>query len=684
MPRSLVLGNGQMLATFDEHLQMRDFYYPYVGEEDHTTYGKFHRVGFLAEGKGFSWINDGTWKIMPAYSDSSLVSASMLTSEKLGLEILSEDFVDPTKNILVRSFRIRTTDGAERKVQCFFHHDFYLYGDKQKDTAFYEPHTKSVIHYRHHRYFLVGGTASDPINCLPSEIPDEFHPLSRDEKHIDHCGITSFSIGKANYRGLEGTWRDAEDGVLGRYPIEQGSVDSTIEIDCLARPDRGSWVTMWVCAGTKISEVHDLQHFLLEETPEQVKQAARNYWRGWTHSHTALGEGIPKEVNDLYVRSLLTVRTQTDERGGIVAANDNDIMQFNRDTYTYVWPRDGAFVSMALTRASEHELVRRFLQFCERAQTNEGYLLHKYNPDGSAGSSWHPWYRGRQSVLPIQGDETALPLVALLKHFEATQDFEFLHTMYQKFVRRAADFLALYTEKETGLPLWSYDPWEEHRGIFTYTTATTVAGLRAASSICASLGHYRHADRFREAGDRMAEAMLFHLYDEQTKCFLKKIKREGGKTVERDSTPDASIGLLWQFGILPADDPRVVSTIERLERELTVRTPAGGIARYTNDYYQSVTPPTKEIPGNPWIITTLWFAQWRIATARTLDDLKRPMQDLLWAVSKASLSGLLPEQMNPLTGAPLSVSPLTWSHAVYLDTALIYSEKFKQLSTKLP
>jgi GH15 family glucan-1,4-alpha-glucosidase len=682
MPRSLVLGNGTLLATFDEFLQMRDFYFPYVGEEDHTTYGKFHRLGFLVEGRGFSWVNDGTWKIVPGYADASLVSSSTLVSEKLGLQILSEDFVDPTKNVLVRSFRLRTLDGVDRKVQCFFHHDFYLYGDKQKDTAFFEPHTKSVIHYRQRRYFLVGGTTSDPVNCLPSEIPNDFHPLSRDEKHIDHTGITSFTVGKSNYRGLEGTWRDAEDGVLSRFPIEQGSVDSTVEIDCLVKGERGTWVYLWVCAGQTISEVHGLQHFLLEDTPDQVKQSARNYWRGWAGSHTDPGEGVPKPVLDLYIRSLLTIRTQIDNHGGIVAANDSDIMQFNRDTYTYVWPRDGAFVCMALTRAGQTEVVRRFIQFCEKAQTKEGYLLHKYNPDGSAGSSWHPWYRGRQSVLPIQGDETALPVLALWRHFQHTQDFEFLHARYQTFVRKAADFLVRYTEPETGLPLASYDPWEEHRGIFTYTTATTCAGLRAASDISAALGHYRHADRYREAADRMTEAMLFHLYDEGTHCFLKKIKRENGATVERDSTPDASISTLWTFGVLPPDDPRVASTIQRLERALTVRAGIGGMARYVNDYYQSVTPPTAEIPGNPWIITQLWFTQWRIAMAKTRADLEKPLKELEWAVARASASGMLAEQFHPLTGAPLSVAPLTWSHAIFVETVLQFAEKWRDISRK--
>lgn len=680
MPRSLVLGNGTLLATFDEYLQMRDFYFPFVGEEDHTTYNKFHRVGFFVEGRGFSWINDGSWTIQPRYMDTTLVSASSLRNDKLGLEMTSEDFVDPIKNILLRSFRIRSLDGKDCSVKCFFHHDFYIYGDKQKDTAFYEPHTKAVIHYRQNRYFLVGGATTDPLNCIRSDQPGQFHPLYNVDDHIDHCGLSGFSIGKANYRGLEGTWRDAEDGHLTGYPIEQGSVDSTVQIDCQIPTGRESTVYLWVCAGRTINDVHDLQHFVLHETPEQVKQSARNYWKGWVLSHRDPGQSLSPQLREQYWKSLLIIRTQIDNHGGILAACDSDIMQFNRDTYTYVWPRDGAFVSLALNHAGQSEVVRRFINFCAQVQPDEGYLLHKYNPDGSAGSSWHPWYANGESVLPIQGDETALPLVALWHHFEHSQDFEFLHDMFQRFVKKAADFLLLYRETETGLPLSSYDLWEEKRGIFTYTAAATCAGLRAAANIAAALGHYRHADKYSEAYGRMAAAIIFHLYDEETKCFLKKIQRENGKTTERDATPDASISTIWMFGILPPDDPRVVSTIKRLRETLTVHTDIGGIARYVKDVYQSVTPPSAQVPGNPWIITTLWLAQWEIAVAKTAKDLESPHKALQWALDRASKTSIFPEQMHPFSGAPLSVAPLTWSHAVYVDTVLRYSEKLKEIA----
>jgi GH15 family glucan-1,4-alpha-glucosidase len=38
--------------------------------------------------------------------------------------------------------------------------------------------------------------------------------------------------------------------------------------------------------------------------------------------------------------------------------------------------------------------------------------------------------------------------------------------------------------------------------------------------------------------------------------------------------------------------------------------------------------------------------------------------------------------MHPLTGAPLSVAPLTWSHAVFVDTVLQFAEKEKELARK--
>jgi oligosaccharide amylase len=682
MPRSLILGNGSLLATFDESLQMRDLYFPYVGMEDHTTFGKVHRVGVFVEGKGFAWFNDPSWKITLGYKMETLVGQSTLRNEMLGIEIVLEDCVHPVHNVLLRTFKIKSLDEHQKIVKIFQNHDFYIYGDKQKDTAFYEPYTNSVIHFRQTRYFLIGGETDSPQECFVGHAVDAYGSVLHSMKRLGSCGISSFTVGKSNFRGLEGTWKDAEDGVLSQNTIEQGSVDSTVAIHCIVEPGKTAEVTTWLCLGKTLEEVVHLQQMVIEEGPERLQRNCNNYWRSWCNKTNVDFGSLSGDISDLYKRSLMIIRLHADNGGGILAAADSDIMAFNRDTYTYVWPRDGALVCLALDRAGYGEITKRFFEFCAKIQTADGYLLHKYNPDGSLGSSWHPWFRDGEPQLPIQEDETALVVVAIENHFKHVQDFEFLQTIYESFVKKAGQFLCDFREEETSLPLPTYDPWEEHRGIFSYTTACTIAGLQSAANIAQMLGHHKHSEQFHAAADNMKQALLFHLYDEKTGRFLKKIKRKDGQTTERDLTPDASLCIIWKLGVLSPDDPRIISTMMQLKEHLSVKTPVGGMARYTNDHYQAVTAPTQDIPGNPWIITTLWLAQWQIAMAKTAEDLTEPRRALDWVKKFATPTGIIAEQLNPFTGAPLSVAPLTWSHATFVETVLAFMEKEKRLKAQ--
>jgi GH15 family glucan-1,4-alpha-glucosidase len=53
---------------------------------------------------------------------------------------------------------------------------------------------------------------------------------------------------------------------------------------------------------------------------------------------------------------------------------------------------------------------------------------------------------------------------------------------------------------------------------------------------------------------------------------------------------------------------------------------------------------------------------------------------LEWVAQHGLRSGVLAEQVDPYTDAPLSVSPLTWSHAEVLMTVHDYVDKFRELS----
>ncbi|MBV9850121.1 MAG: glycoside hydrolase family 15 protein, partial [Armatimonadetes bacterium] len=370
---------------------------------------------------------------------------------------------------------------------------------------------------------------------------------------------------------------------------------------------------------------------------------------------------------------------QIDNRGAILAANDSDYLDYNNDTYSYMWPRDGALVAYALDLAGQPEVTRNFFQFCKDVLLPEGCLLHKYNPDKSLGSSWHPWSDAEGNPqLPIQEDETALVLWALWEHYLRHKDVEFIRPLYSPLIRRAGLFLVGYRDRHTGLPDASYDLWEERHGIHTFTVAAVWAGLRAAAKFAETFGDEGRGRDFRQAMAEIKAAAITHLWDEDRQRFVRRltVNRTTGE-IEADLTIDSSLYGLFQFGMFAADDPMVVSTMTQIEQRLWCRTDIGGVARYENDYYHQISQDTANVPGNPWIICTLWLAEWYIAKAKSLPELSRALEILDWVRRHTLESGVLAEQLHPYSGDPMSVSPLTWSHATVVMTVREYLAKLE-------
>jgi GH15 family glucan-1,4-alpha-glucosidase len=345
-----------------------------------------------------------------------------------------------------------------------------------------------------------------------------------------------------------------------------------------------------------------------------------------------------------------------------------------------MWPRDGALVSQALDRVGLREITQPFFEFCARVLPGDrAALMHKYGPDGTVGASWHPWTVNGVAEIPFQEDGTALVVSALWAHVQKYPDEKFTARMYDKFVRRAGDFLADFRHPVTHLPLPSWDVWEERHGSHIWTTASVIAALRDAAAYASYLGDAARAKRFAAASEETRTAMLTHLWDEEAGYFARMVTTDAAGNLTRDMTADSSAYAVFGFGVLPADDPKVVSTMSAFGRKLWVRAGAGGLARYERDYYFRVSDDFDKVPGNPWIICTLWLADWYIAIAKTQKDLRSALDLLEWASICALRTGVLSEQVHPFTLQPLSVAPLTWSHAQFVTTASDYLDKLASL-----
>jgi glucoamylase len=174
-------------------------------------------------------------------------------------------------------------------------------------------------------------------------------------------------------------------------------------------------------------------------------------------------------------------------------------------------------------------------------------------------------------------------------------------------------------------------------------------------------------------------AMREHLYRPELRRFARSVSPRADGGFDVDPIIDASLFGIFYFGAFAPDDTMVRETMTAVEARLWAKTSIGGLARYEADNYMRVSEETERVPGNPWFICTLWLADYRVAAARTLEELERAVEILEWVVARALASGVLAEQVDPLTGAPVSVSPLTWSHSTVVSTVIGYLRKLEAL-----
>ena len=324
MPRDIPVGNGYLLVCFDREYAIRDLYFPTWARR--TTWVDAGRgSGSGSEGASPGWGRGG--RSSCATKPTPWLPGSASSTGSWDAARLPRRGRFPRKHLPPRDHGGEHAPGRAGNPPLLCP-GFQHFRQQLGDTAAFDPETGGVVHYKGARYFLANAWVSGTD------------------------GLAQYAVGQKEGGGREGTWRDAEDGILSGNPIAQGSVDSVIGSHPL--PGRGSRSAAyyWLAAGESWQMVRRLDALVKHKQPFGPDQAHRRLLEpvGPQRDRRPL-EGLPVQVAELYRRSLLFLQTQIDSAGGILAANDSDVIQFNRDTYCYIWPRDGALVANALDLA---------------------------------------------------------------------------------------------------------------------------------------------------------------------------------------------------------------------------------------------------------------------------------------------------------------------------------------------
>ncbi|MFP3064973.1 MAG: glycoside hydrolase family 15 protein [Sulfolobus sp.] len=612
--RVLNVGNSKLLVNLDNYGRIVDIYYPYVGMENHTN-SKPVRYYFFQD----KLYEDVEWKSEINYlNGTNIGEIKSVINDKIS--VISYDFTDLYEPIYYKIMKFYNKTDEKIKAKLLLLFDLDLYASPYGDTAFYDPETSAIVHYKSKRYVGV-----------------KLFGIMRD--------LSDYTVGKGE------VFEDIKDGKLAGKAIDNGDVQFALGLDLEINPLSSDKAYLAIVLDRTLQGVRRLLKRISSTEIESEFTTNYMFWRNWINRKRIAIKNNNVEslqLSNLLNVSLFVIKNHMDQNGSIIASSDYSFVGVYGDSYTYCWPRDSAIASYALDIAGYGDLAIRHYTFISRLVSEEGFLYHKYNPDMTLASSWHPWFLNGRRIYPIQEDETALQVWAISMHYNLYKDIDELVTIYKDFVKPAIRFMIRYIED--GLPKPSFDLWEERYGIHIYTVSTVYGALTQASKLVADMGDEVLASDMISVANYMKEQALKKMvYNGR---FIRRIDEYG----RQDLTVDASMYSPYFFGMVNPKDQIMVSTVNAIENALLVN---GGIIRYENDYYRRA----RQYP-NPWIITTLWVAEYYADTG----NYDKALKYLKWVIDRALPTGLLPEQVYPDTFESSSVMPLVWSHAEFIIT----------------
>jgi glucoamylase len=326
------------------------------------------------------------------------------------------------------------------------------------------------------------------------------------------------------------------------------------------------------------------------------------------------------------VRTALLDLHQLSRTSGAVAAGA-------ADRWNYAWPRDSAFVAVAMARTGHHTEAAKALEFLQRVQRGDGGFEARYLMDGSGP----PDTRERQS------DGAGWALWALWEVSRSSGNAS-PPAGLRSLLDKATGFALAATDDGRRLPPASPDYWEVPVSRMTLgTVAPLLTGLQASEHLYGALGAPALARRSGAAAARL-RTNIRERFDGGYERF--GFGRYGG-----GGGMDAAVTFLMPpFAESPA--PGVVDAWIRYQSDAS--RPAGGLA-----------------PGAQWKQDGIsWTAETALVAYTASMIGRREMAEhwMDWLNAHRAGWGSLPEKVLA-TGEPAGPAPLAWTAALVVLTA---------------
>jgi len=388
-------------------------------------------------------------------------------------------------------------------------------------------------------------------------------------------------------------------------------------------------------------------------------QRTKVYWLNWNNRSKKFSE-----YNDIISRSLLILKLMSyQDTGAVIAALTTSIPETIGEVrnwdYRFCWIRDASMSIETLLKMGHQSAARRFIGFIQRILKSKSDSFQiMYGIDGSRllKEEILPHLAGYENSNPVrignaaynqrQNDSLGYLMDVIYhyyKHFPGTLNE--IEEMWGIVKTIAKDVAASW--HNTDQSIWEFRNIEKH---FVFSKVMCWVALDRATDIAAYIGMKDYENQWKAEAQRIKEDVFAHGWNAEIQSF----------TQSYDSYDmDSSLLLMEQYGFIKANDPRYISTVQRIKTELFHN---GLMYRYKNtDDFGA--------PTSSFTICTFWLVRALYVTGNR-EEARDMFNQLL---SYSNHLGLFSEDLDFTTKRQLGNFPQAYSHLALINTAALFS-----------
>jgi GH15 family glucan-1,4-alpha-glucosidase len=498
----------------------------------------------------------------------------------------------------------------------------------------------------------------------------DFMPLAEDEEHVDVVRILRGDRGRVAMRlelalrfdyGRTAPWvRRTDDGLRAVAGPDAVELRTPVALEGRAMRTHARFT---VGAGAQIPFAltwHPSHRPPVRRwDPVRRLEETERWWRGWSGA-CVFGREDQHPWREAVTRSLVTLKALTFQpTGGILAAATTSLPEAiggerNWD-YRFCWVRDATLTLLALLTSGYRSEARAWREWMLRATAghpNQLQIMYGLGGERRLAETDLPWLAGYEGSRPVRIGNAAYDQLQIDVYGEL---MDALH-VGRKFMLEPseaswgfqklllADLAEKWREPDEGI-------WEVRGGRRHFTHSRLMAWVAYDRGIKAveDFGLSGPAEAWREIRAAIRDDILAHGWSERRGSF---VQYYGGEAL------DASLLLVPSVGFLPPEDPRVLATVEAIQRELVED---GLVLRYRPEQ----TPDGLAGGEGTFLVCSFWLVDALTMTGR-LDEAEALFERLL---SLRNDLGLLAEEYDPRSGRQLGNFPQAFSHVGLVNAA---------------